>query len=502
MHETRAHIASSAAALRDELVPSDDLSRLSDPAVADPPRVRWHAAAPGQGPRRLRGAPQRVLRLGDPGRHRAPLGRLDRRCRRRPPVGDLDHGPASPGGGLRRRPRRPHGVAVRPVRSGGAASTAGSGSPGAGPTRTGTDHAGWIILGGMVADASGTPLTPPDVRHFVLPKGDWTIVEDSWNVMGLRGTGSKDVVIDDVFVPDHRVSEAPRMYDGSYARERRPGSPLFQMMFGLMFPAAIAAGHLRCRPARDPRLRPRRWRARSRWSARLHAPAPSRSSGWPAPRPTSTRASRTSAPSIADLYAFVDDGGEITLDQRHRFRRDQVRATGRCVEAIDRLFLHAGLDRDGRRPPGLPGLAGPPRGQHPRVQQQRADLPGVGRSPVRRADPAGRRVLTPPTPSSKTQKPQKKEEDPMHEVLDNISRSAKVLHRRVCAQRQARPADRHHGLDPARRPGSCACSSPSSTAATRRTRATSSRPSWTSVSRPRPRAGSPASSASTRGRSR
>ncbi len=58
--------------------------------------------------------------------------------------------------------------------------------------------------------------------------------------MGLRGTGSKDVIVENVFVPDYRVSEAPRMYDGSYARERRPGSPLFQMMFGLMFPAAIA----------------------------------------------------------------------------------------------------------------------------------------------------------------------------------------------------------------------------------------------------------------------
>ena len=77
----------------------------------------------------------------------------------------------------------------------------------------------------MVADGSGTAVSPPDVRHFVLPRGDWSIVEDSWNVMGLRGTGSKDVVVDDVFVPHHRVSDAARMYDGSYARERRPDSP-------------------------------------------------------------------------------------------------------------------------------------------------------------------------------------------------------------------------------------------------------------------------------------
>ncbi len=51
--------------------------------------------------------------------------------------------------------------------------------------------------------------------------------------------------------------------------------------------------------------------------------------------------------SIAELYAHVDDGRD-QLDQRHRFRRDQVRATGRCVEAIDRLFLTPVRPRWGR----------------------------------------------------------------------------------------------------------------------------------------------------------
>ena len=83
--------------------------------------------------------------------------------------------PTAPGGGLRRRPRRAHRVAVRAVRPGRPASTAASGSPGRWPYSTGTDHAGWIILGGMVADElRRRRVSPPDVRHFVLPRGDWT----------------------------------------------------------------------------------------------------------------------------------------------------------------------------------------------------------------------------------------------------------------------------------------------------------------------------------------
>ena len=40
----------------------------------------------------------------------------------------------------------------------------------------------------------------PDLRILFVPKGRYTIV-DTWHVGGLRGSGSHDVVVDDVFVP-------------------------------------------------------------------------------------------------------------------------------------------------------------------------------------------------------------------------------------------------------------------------------------------------------------
>ena len=94
------------------------------------------------------------------------------------------------------------------------------------PYSTGTDFCTWAILGGIVTDDEGNVSSPPDIRHFVLPLGDYEIVEDSWNVMGLSGTGSKNVAAKDVFIPDYRVVEAPKMIEGAFVAERRSGGRL------------------------------------------------------------------------------------------------------------------------------------------------------------------------------------------------------------------------------------------------------------------------------------
>lgn len=209
------------------------------------------------------------------------------------------------------------------------------------PYSTGTDHSDWVILGGQVTDAAGAPLTPPDVRHFVLPRRDYTIVPDSWNVMGLRGTGSKDVIVENVFVPDYRVSVGARMYDGSYAAERRPGSPLFAMMFGVMFNAAIASGTfgiargaLRAfTDVMETRVSTQGVSAKSS-AGQLERLACAESD---------VAASINHFQSIiGQLYDQVEQGGEISVSQRLQFRRDQVRATQRCITAVDDLFRGAG----------------------------------------------------------------------------------------------------------------------------------------------------------------
>ena len=72
---------------------------------------------------------------------------------------------------------------------------------------SGVDHANWLFLNcnivngaGPVKDDQGEPVT----RMMIVPK-DAGVIEKTWSTMGMRGTGSNDVVIEEEFVPEERT---------------------------------------------------------------------------------------------------------------------------------------------------------------------------------------------------------------------------------------------------------------------------------------------------------
>ncbi|MFJ8657774.1 acyl-CoA dehydrogenase family protein [Streptomyces sp. NPDC093795] len=66
---------------------------------------------------------------------------------------------------------------------------------------SGVEHADWALLTGP---APGPKSGGQPMRLFAVPRGDYTF-EDTWSSLGMRGTGSHTLVLDDVFVPEHRV---------------------------------------------------------------------------------------------------------------------------------------------------------------------------------------------------------------------------------------------------------------------------------------------------------
>src|SRR5215468_9034798 len=62
---------------------------------------------------------------------------------------------------------------------------------------SGCDHATWVLLGGIVTNDEGQPV---DFRTFLLPASDY-VIDDVWDTVGLRGTGSNDIVVTGAFVP-------------------------------------------------------------------------------------------------------------------------------------------------------------------------------------------------------------------------------------------------------------------------------------------------------------
>src|SRR5205085_4797227 len=67
---------------------------------------------------------------------------------------------------------------------------------------SGCDASSWVKLGAFIIPPDAKP--PFEGAFFLLPIDDVEIV-DNWFVCGLAGTGSKDIVVRDAFVPAHRV---------------------------------------------------------------------------------------------------------------------------------------------------------------------------------------------------------------------------------------------------------------------------------------------------------
>ncbi len=77
---------------------------------------------------------------------------------------------------------------------------------------SGSDHAEWAIVGCRRNDAEGVPA----YCFAVLPRGDYEI-RDDWFAAGMKGSGTKTLVIKDAFVPEHRIQKAKDMMEGTSA---------------------------------------------------------------------------------------------------------------------------------------------------------------------------------------------------------------------------------------------------------------------------------------------
>ncbi len=208
---------------------------------------------------------------------------------------------------------------------------------------TGTDHCDWIVLGGIVVDESADRSGPPDMRHFFLPRGDYKIVDDSWHVMGLSGTGSKDIRIDDAFVPEYRTVGHVALSEGEY-NNRRAESPLYNLPFGCIFSGAIAAATLGIASGALEHYR-------EYMQARVSASGVVGKTD-PFQQEALAEVESDLAAGIAHIDLMiaewmeqlrdVPDAVPISRAQRFEFRRNQVRAVQRVLFGVDKLFSRAG----------------------------------------------------------------------------------------------------------------------------------------------------------------
>jgi 3-hydroxy-9,10-secoandrosta-1,3,5(10)-triene-9,17-dione monooxygenase len=195
---------------------------------------------------------------------------------------------------------------------------------------SGCDHAQWAILGGVATDDAG------NVRRlcFLVPRSDY-VIDDVWRVIGLRGTGSNDVVVTDAFVPEHRTHD---YRSGSVTSD----SPIYRLPFGPVFTFGIAAPLLgAAQGALDDHIA---------WTAeRVRITRGSRVAEEPF---TQARVAEAAGEldgarlqlkrDLDDMLALARDEKDIPVEIRARARLDQVRATQLAISAVDRVFQNSG----------------------------------------------------------------------------------------------------------------------------------------------------------------
>ena len=204
---------------------------------------------------------------------------------------------------------------------------------------SGCDHCEWAFLGGFVPPSEEGQV--PDMRTFLVPRKDYTI-DDTWFVSGLKGTGSKDIVIDKCFVPEHRTH---RMADGF--RQKSPGqgvnpSPLFKLPFGQIFTRTVAT--------------PAIGMAAGALDAYCEVTSKriGRADGVKVTQdPTSSEVAANAAMLLDEvrtllrrdydeMMACAEKGEPIPLKKRVRYRMNSASATDKCVQAVDELFATSG----------------------------------------------------------------------------------------------------------------------------------------------------------------
>ncbi len=206
---------------------------------------------------------------------------------------------------------------------------------------SGTDHCDWIFLGAILGDAEGKPVMPPQMLHMILPRKDYEIVEDSWDVVGLRGTGSKDVIVKDVFVPAYRTMDAMKVMDGTAQREAGMTETLYLMPWSTMFPLGISSATIGiAEGALAAHLDYQRERVGAAGTAIKDDPYVLYAIGEAA---ADINAARQEILANADrIYDMVDSGKEVSFADRAAGRRTQIRAVWRAVMAVDQIFSRSG----------------------------------------------------------------------------------------------------------------------------------------------------------------
>ncbi|GAA2727630.1 acyl-CoA dehydrogenase family protein [Actinocorallia aurantiaca] len=206
---------------------------------------------------------------------------------------------------------------------------------------SGTDHCDWIFLGAMVGDSEGKVAQPPNALHVILPRSDYQIVEDSWNVVGLEGTGSKDIIVKDAFLPEYRTLKYTEVVDGTAVRRAGLTNPLYKVPYTSIFPLGITSAVVGiAEGALAAHLAYQRSRVQITGTKIKDDPYVLYAISEAAEEIKASRVLLLDY--ISRMYDQAAAGKEFTFAERAAARRTQVRSAWRAVHAMTEIVVRSG----------------------------------------------------------------------------------------------------------------------------------------------------------------
>lgn len=199
------------------------------------------------------------------------------------------------------------------------------------PFSSGVNHSSWVFVSGMVEGDGG-----PSWRFFLIPPGEYS-VQDTWNVAGMRGTGSNTIVTEGVLVPAHHTLELADLLAGTAPGSRIHENPMYRLPFMSYAPIGFAATML---GAAEGALRDFNDSTRERRTASGGRMAEIAS--------VQTRSARAGADlDAAELLLrraleSTREEAPVSLELRGRTMRDCARGSELIVAAIDEVLALSG----------------------------------------------------------------------------------------------------------------------------------------------------------------
>jgi 3-hydroxy-9,10-secoandrosta-1,3,5(10)-triene-9,17-dione monooxygenase len=204
---------------------------------------------------------------------------------------------------------------------------------------SGSKHCDWAFLGAMVPPAKAGDA--PDYRTFLVPRSDYQIV-DNWNVSGLEGTGSNDIMVEDAFVPAYRTH---RSIDGFNCAN--PGNAvnshyLFKLPFGQIFVRAVCSSSIGClKGVTDSYITVNKERVGLNDGNKI-ATDPDAQMALAEAVSTVDECETIMFRNFDIMLDYAKQGATPDIQERIKMRYDASLVARKCADAINRMFISCG----------------------------------------------------------------------------------------------------------------------------------------------------------------